>query len=268
MRKIIHSYFTEGMYEWGKLLVESIKWSNGEKYEIILSTRNLKQSQIDTFYKLYNNISVINKELDYKKLAAKANVSVDVLMQYKKQVETTQLNEQSKVWKLMIAGENRIKEVREIVNSLDDGDLLMHLDVDSFIRNPLDPFWELMEKNDYTGVVNVDKQRKAGQMKPLSAIIICFQGYNVNEKSKKFLNTWIAEIDAVQPAARPRGYGQISAYHAFTKVENELRWGDLPKVDIAIGTGGGDNILWGACIGKKDQALKRFRNAFAELKKR
>ena len=89
--KIIHSYFTEGYYDWARLFIESLKKSNGQKHKLILSSRNLNDSKINQLKKLYKNIEIRNKDLDYKKLAKKAEINLDTLMQFKSETEKVKL---------------------------------------------------------------------------------------------------------------------------------------------------------------------------------
>lgn len=269
MRKIVHCYFTDGFFGWGKMLLESLKVSNNEKYEVIFSTRNLSSDKIKELHSLYSNLTVLNKNLDYAAMAKQANVPKEKLLQYKKTIENKKVNDNIVIWKLMISAGDRQKEVQEVVHSLEDGDILMHFDADCFIRNSLDPFFEIAEKNDYTGIMNVFAQRERGEKdNPRMGIIGCFQCYNINDRSRKFADQWVAEIENVPLLKRPIRFGQITAYRAFIKLENELSWGDLPKNKISIASKEGENkILWSFCVGDKNQSLQKMKNVLNRLKK-
>jgi hypothetical protein len=86
--KIIHTYFTEGYYDWARLFVESLKKSNGQKYKLILSSRNLDQGRINQLKQLYKGVDIRNKNLDYNELAKRAGIKKDKLMQFKAETET------------------------------------------------------------------------------------------------------------------------------------------------------------------------------------
>jgi len=155
--KIIHSYFTEGYFEWAKFLVESIEKSNGNKYKIILSSRNLPKQKQDQL-RLYKNIEVINKNLDYSDLAKRAGIKLNTLMQYKSETEKIKINSYNWVWKLMISAEDRIREIRRVANTLNEGDLMLNLDVDSYVRKPLAPWFDLISQNDFSSIIKYEKQ--------------------------------------------------------------------------------------------------------------
>lgn len=268
MKKIIHSYFTEGYYDWARLFVDSLQKSNGKKYKLILSSRNLDKSRRQQLINSYNGeIIVINKNLDYKALAKRADINVDKLMQFKSETEQVKINKDNWVWKLMISAEDRIREIREVANSLNEGDLMLNLDIDSYIRKPLDFWFDIMAENDFSSIIKYDKQiARLGYIKKKAYVIICcIQGYNINEKSLKFLDRWMFYIDRVSPKYRPRGFGQITCYEAFLELKDQLRWGIIPPDTYSLSGQGNHCILWGANKGSKTENLKRFRGDYGKV---
>ena len=259
--KVIHSYFTEGYYEWAKLLVNSIRKSNGEDIKIILSSRNLDSKRIKSLEG--KNIVIINKDLDYNKLAKRAEIKTNTLMKFKKETEQVKINKNNWVWKLMISAEDRIREIREVANTLKQDDIMLNLDVDSYIRKPLDSWFKIISENDFTSIIKYDKQMKNfGYIKKKAYVIICcIQGYNINEKSLKFLDRWMFYIDRVSPKYRPRGFGQITCYESFIELKDELRWGIIPPNSYSL-SGKGNVTMWGANKGSKSENLERFRKDF------
>lgn len=261
---VIHSYFTEGYYPWAKLFVKSFKHSNGEDYRMILSSRNLDQKRIDALKGMYEGIEVINKNLNYKNLAKRAKIPLQQLMAFKKETEQIKINMNNKIWKLLISAEDRIKEIKEVHDSLEDGELMINFDVDSYIRKPIDPWIEIVKNNDFTSIFRIEKLiRKFGYVKRKNhAIVCCVQGYNVSQKTRDFLTEWVHQIDIVPPTKRPKGFGQISLYEAYLKFENDLRWGDLPKKQFSLSTGTEQALLWGANRGSKTDNRKKFQREF------
>ena len=110
---IFHTYLTDGYFEWAKLLIKSLKKTNGEdKAFVIVSSRNLKSEQCDELESLYKDLRVFNQNLDFDEMAKRAKVDKETLLRYKKKVENVSVDKESKVWKLMIAAEDRLKEIK------------------------------------------------------------------------------------------------------------------------------------------------------------
>jgi hypothetical protein len=265
---IIHSYFTEGYFPWAKLFVKSFKQSNGDGYKMILSTRNLDQKRIDILKGMYDDVTVINKDLDYGQLAKRAKIPKAQLLAFKNETEKIKINMKNKIWKLLISAEDRIKEIKEVHDSLEDGELMLNFDVDSYIRKPIDPWIEIIKNNDFTSIFRIEKQiRKFGKVphnRRQHAICCCVQGYNVGEKSRKLLDLWVKEIDSVPPTKRTKGFGQISLYDVYVRIKDELKWGDLPKNQFSLTGQGKQNILWGANKGAKNDNLRAFKQEFKQ----
>lgn len=264
---IIHGYFTEGYYPWAELFVKSLKKSNGEQHQLILSSRNLDDKRISKLEKIYKGVEIINKYLNYEKLAKRGNVPLSTLMKFKKETETVKINKKNKVWKLLISAEDRIKEIREVARSLNHGDLMLNLDIDSYIRKPLDPWIDIISQNDFTTIWRIEKQiRKHGYVKKHNrAMVACFQGYNINEKSLKLLNRWVHYIDRISPPKRLAGFGQTTLYEAYLELKDELKWGDIPKDSFSLTASIDRCILWGANKGSKTENLERCRRDFEKM---
>jgi hypothetical protein len=263
--KIVHSYFTEGYYDWARLFVESLAKTNKKKYKLILSSRNLDKNRQEQLKKLYKgDIEVINQNLDYKTLAKRAEIPLDTLMQYKTETENVKINKYNWVWKLMISAEDRIREIKRVAYSLNKGDLMLNLDIDSYIRKSLDPWFDIIDNHDFTSIIKYDQQmKKFGYIKKKAYVIICcIQGYKIGDPSLLFLDRWMYYIERVSPKYRARGFGQITCYEAYDYLKDMLYWGIIPPNTYSL-SGQGDNcILWGANKGAKHENLARFRADF------
>jgi len=262
---IIHSYFTEGYFPWAKLFLKSFKHSNGEDYRMILSSRNLDEKRIDALKGMYKDVEIINKDLKYGQLAKRAKIPKATLLEFKRETERVKINMNNKIWKLLISAEDRIKEIKEVHDTLEDGELMLNFDIDSYIRKPIDPWIEIVKNNDFTTIFRIKKQiKKFGHVKRKNhAMVCCIQGYNVSEKTRNLLKIWVEEIDKVEPTDRLKGFGQISLYDAYIRLKDTMRWGDLLPKDKFSLTGVGDNcILWGANKGSKTVNRKAFEADF------
>lgn len=259
---IINCYFTDGYFDWGKLFVESYKYHNGEDKRMILFTKNLKGKQIKELESLYKNIEVRNENLSLDKIANKANISKKELIKFKNQTEKVKVNSNNKVWKLMIAGDNRIKNIYSLLKEIPENEHVLHFDVDMYITGKLDKIMEEVRKNDFTTRFRIKKQieRQEKVHKPNRATLIYIQGYTVNKKSLDFIQTWIKHIDKIEPSKRPKGYGQTTCYYAYldmNKKYKDFKWGQIE--------GNLMSFYKSANKGSKSNNLRNFRKHFENL---
>jgi hypothetical protein len=255
---IIHSYFTEGYFGWAKLFIKSLRKTNGDDLNVVLSTRNLDDRRSEEIFKLYPNLTIINKNLDYKSMAKKAKVNPETLLSYKNQVETLKINNENKVWKLMIAAEDRLKEIAIILNKFNSP--VLHVDIDTYVKKDITPILKTVEKNDFTTRWRIEKQiRRDGFVKYENrATLISVQGYNGSDNSKMFLDVWIKHLCKVPPHKRQAGFGQTSCYYAYLDLKDKITFGDVPQEFLSPG-GYGNGILWGGNKGDKNKTLKSYQ---------
>jgi hypothetical protein len=197
-------------------------------------------------------------------MAKRAGIKESVLMSYKKETETVKVNDNIVVWKLMIAAEDRLKEIREILNECPDGELILHLDIDTYVRHSVEPIFDVIRENDFTTRWRMEKQikRHGYVIRENKATLISVQGYNVNDKSKKFLDRWMEHLVKVAPSNRPKGFGQTTCYYAYKDFIDELKWGNIGAPFLSPAGGSPNNILWGANKGSKSDTLKKYREDF------
>jgi hypothetical protein len=179
-------------------------------------------------------------------------------------METVKINKNNWVWKLMVSAEDRIKEIREVLLSLEDGENMLNLDIDTYIRRPLDSWFDIVKENDFTSIFRIEKQmRKFGFLKKKAYLIICcIQGYTVNDRSRKFMDTWIKHIESMKAPDRPKGWGQITCWRAYEEMKDELICGSVPEKSHSLTGVGKDKIIWGANKGSKTENLARFKQDF------
>ena len=259
---IVHSYFTEGYFEWAKLFVKSFSRFNSNKnFRIILSSRNLDEKRSNELLNLYHNVLVINKELPYDEMAEKAKIDKNTLLKYKRQVETKNVNKDNKVWKLMIAAEDRLKEISEILEMFCLP--ILHVDIDTYVKGDITPIVETVKAHDFTTRWRIEKQiKREGFVKYENrATLISVQGYNGSTKSRVFLNRWIEHLCKVPPHKRPTGFGQTSCYRAYLDLQDKMTFGDVPP-EFLSPQGHGKGILWGANKGNKEDVLREYQNDY------
>lgn len=223
---IIHSYLTNGFFPWAKIFLESYKFHNGSKNLIIFSTRGLNNNQISVLYDLYDNLVVKNEDYDLKGMAIKAGVSEKILRRYKKQVETKCVTLKNRVWKLMIAADDRVKSTYDVMREYIDEDFMFHSDIDMYIRSPLDELFDKIKQHDISIKLRLNSKLNRKTM-------IGIQGYRLCKNTLRFMERWIKYIDDVKPKDRPLGYGQTSCYYAYEDFKNRVSWWSLPRRFIA-----------------------------------
>jgi hypothetical protein len=254
---IIHSYFTEGYYGWAELFVKSLRKTNGDNLQVVLSSRNLDDKRMKKLEGLYPNIVILDKKLKYGQMAKRVNIDKKTLIEYKNRVEKIKVDKESKVWKLMIAAEDRIKEIRSVLEEYREP--MLHVDIDTYVTKDISPILETVKNNDFTTRWRFEKQiKRDGYVRYENrATLISVQGYNASPGSFSFLNTWIDILCDVPPRKREAGFGQTSCYRAYLKWKDKLSFGDVPPAFLSP-QGSGKGILWGANKGAKKDTLKKY----------
>ena len=257
---IIHSYFTEGYYDWAKLFVKSLKKSNGDGLDVVLSSRNLDEKRQDEMRSLYPNLLLLNKDLQYDKMAKRIGINKKTLLQYKNQVETIKVNKENKAWKLMIAAEDRLREILDVLGLLNSP--MLHVDIDTYVKKDITPILETIKANDFTTRWRIEKQiKREGYVRYENrATLISVQGYGT-PKGLTFLERWLEHLCKVPAIERPTGFGQTSCYRAYLDYKDVMSFGDVPPSFLSPqGNAGG--ILWGANQGAKKDTLRKYQNDF------
>jgi len=260
---IINAYFTDGYYDWGKLFLDSFAYHNGQDYKMILNTKDLNKKQIDGLYKSYKNLEVKNEELDWDHLEKISGIKKSQLSKWKNITEKQKVNKTIRAWKLMIAGDDRIKTIRDLLYELPEGEHVAHFDIDTYVTGNMTDLFEFVKQNDFCTRLRIEKQikRKGKVFRENRATLIYFQGYSINKKGKEFIDTWIKYIDKVNPANRQKGYGQTSCYYAILDMwkkygKDGFRCNDTKKLQKWANANKGD----------KKGLVKRYREKFEQLK--
>jgi hypothetical protein len=252
---IIHSYLTDGFYAWAKIFLKSFKETNGVDLAIVLSTFNLNDKQVDELYKCYENLTVENSQYNIEEFSRISGVPTKTLLKYKDEIEKQCVNNKNKVWKLMVAGDKRVKTVRDIVSRNINGEYVLHFDIDMYFRRDLTNLFNLVDESDVAIITRMKSKENR-------KLWITIQGYKPSEKSLMFLNRWIYYIDKLKPADRPLGYGQTSCYYAYRDTINNIKFTGIPK-KFASPIMNPKAYIWsGNTPDGKVENLKKFENDF------
>jgi len=218
----VHTFSTDGFFPWAEIFVLSFRRYHNDM-PIFITTRNLSHDQILKLENLSNDIVVENDKLDVDKFLRETGISKINMSKYKKEVETNRSYKRSVIWKQFISVEDRYRRVvPDMISRLDEGDILLHFDVDMYIRGGLNELFSIVEDNDVSIRFRPETKRK--RFRVLGNII----SFKVSEGTKKFLRCWHKYIDDIPLIKKPANYGQASFYYAYLDMKNDLKWGSIP----------------------------------------
>jgi hypothetical protein len=220
---VIHTYLTDGFFPWSIIFVKSLIRFHKD-LPIFIDTRNLTQNQCNELLSMSDNIEIENKKIDLEYFKNCTNLNNDQITQYKKEVETDRSYESSVVWKQFISVEDRYRlSLPAIFNKLKDNDIVIHFDIDMYIRQPLDELFSIAEKNDVCIRFRNEVSKK--RFKVLGNII----SFKVGKNTRQFINKWCYYIDKVPLIKKPIAYGQKSFYLSYLDFKDILSWGGIPE---------------------------------------
>lgn len=257
---IIHSYFTDGFFPWAKLFLESFGFHNGQYLPVKLDAINLKKERVEELYSLYDNLEVFEHTMDLKKIAEEHNIGHKKLLEHKETIEKLHITPAAKSWKLLVAGDLRIKAVRSMLDRAPGEDIL-HFDIDTYIRADLTDLMNLVSSNDVCVRFRLDRPDENRK------VLIAVMGYKNNERSRAFLDEWIEVIESKDLKNRPIGWGQTSYYRAYIDCKDNHKWGDVP-VEFAAARGLPTDKAWGGNTGAgKTKNVLKYREDFDRIRK-
>jgi len=254
---LIHSYLTDGFFEWGKFLLTTFKAFHGEKLKFVLTTRNLNESQIEELQKIYHNLVIINEEIDMHELCRKSGIPISKLRNFKKEIETDHIkNRGTRIWKQFISVEDRYRNsIYQVMQLNPKSRFMLHMDVDMYIRGELTELFDLIRKND----ISIRFRLGSKENRKVQGGII---GFKLGQPVYEFMHKWIQHIDAIDIKNKPIGYGQTSFYLAYRDMERRFKWGDVPLKFISAHMRP-DDIIWSANTPKgKVENLRICREDF------
>lgn len=221
---IIHSFLTDGFYDWSVFFLQSLKKYNKEKYKVIFDTMGLNGKQINQLKSIYNNFEIRNKPIDIDEFVSLTKFNKEDAIQFKKDVELkhSNLNKFNKTWKQWISVEKRYRDsIIKIMNENPEQTIL-HVDIDTVFVNNINQFENFIEQHD------VSFKFRAKQTLDKRRIVGGFIGLKSNENGFKFVNKWIEEINKKKLKDKPLGYGQYTLFTTYKQLKDEIDIGVLP----------------------------------------
>ena len=271
MNVITHAYCTDGFFELAKTFVESYFLFNHE-IPLHLDTRGFTEIQLEQIIKLGSangQLTISNRDIDYNELSEKTGINVPLLKKYKHEAENRfglpadQLDMNAKVWKLLHAGDARIKAMYA---QLKQRDAVIQFDVDTLFRGNIKILKDLSSQFDFAAKLRLGSG-------PKMAISIGLVVYKNTKITCDWIDKWIQIIDSTPPVKRPLGFGQISCYNAFQIYKDNMKYIDLiqnyPQFGIPWVNKPND-IIWTANTHgvPKSAYAQGFREEIKKLKER
>jgi len=224
---LIHTYFTDGFYRFGKIFIESFKVFHGEEMPMVITTRNLNRQQLRELKSLYKNLTILNKKINMENISKRTGKSVETLKKLKHEIEFHHVRwkKGNVIWKQYISVEDRYRtSITEAMHYKGDEEFMMHIDADSYIRKSLDPIFKIIKENDITLIFRLDRPKI--NRKIFGSLV----GFKLGKRADLFMRKWIKHIDAKSLKDKPIGYGQTSCYLAYDELKDiGIEWGTIPK---------------------------------------
>lgn len=261
---MIHAYLTDGMYGLAEVFLKSLWKTNEDTFRVLLSTRELKDKQVKKLREFHPCVDVENKRFNYEEMADRAKVSVPKLLEYKRQIEKRYVTPENRVWKLMIAAEDRPRSLFDLLQRGEgSGTPIFHFDIDTLFLKSIMPIMNTALAHDccllFRPKINPIKAR----------ITISTMFWRRTEVVLEFFQRWMHWLDACPPPERPIGYGQTSCWYAYKDVEDRIK---VHTLGPAWGYPGkkmnrGSNFVWSGAVHKltKADCIKQFGEKLGEF---
>lgn len=258
---LIHTYFTDGYYQFGKIFIKSFKKLHGETNRLVVTTRDLSEIQITELKTIYSNIIILNKKINMKRISKLAKKDVKTLLKYKRDTELGRLSKKNIVWKQYISVEDRYRDsILEAIQYAEGEKFMMHIDADSYIEKNLEPIFDVIMKNDISLLFRLHKAQLNRK------IFGCLSGYKLGEKTFEFLECWKKYIDKIPLYNKPVGYGQKTCYLAYKELQRNIEWGHIPAKWVSKKLKA-ETLIWVGNQGKgKQKTIKIFENELRSKK--
>jgi|GEM_PF-3324119 len=250
---IVHSYFTDGMYDWAVLFLQSFKRHNGEIHPVVFSSRDISAEQIAALKAIYGNLEVRNRQIDYRALSERTGETIADLRRMKQETEHGKF---ALLWKQFISVEDRYRDsIVDVMKDHADGghSHLMHIDIDMYFRDKIDPLRDIIESHDISILFRSEAEEKFAQenRKVLGSLI----GFRLGAEVMAFMEAWRRHIDSLPLVEKPVGFGQTSFYRAHLDMKDRFDWGNIPP-EYADPSRRPTAPIWAGNRGAKDSNLR------------
>lgn len=259
---LVHAYLTDGFVPMAEVFLQSLHKVMPDPPDVWLDTRDLTEEQINRLRQSYvtdtRRLHIVNQTIPWEQWAQRADVSVKTLRKYKQEIEGKYVRQNNRVWKLMTAGDNRVRALHDLLE-LKAHDYIAHFDIDTLFRRELRLEGLMREANIWL------KLREGHSTLKARITIDCLLLKSTPDVLR-FFEHWREHIDRVPPPERPVGFGQLSCWYAFEEVRADLQYAQLPLTFGLPGRNAPDDIVWTGNVHRlaKDDCVDLFKE---ELRK-
>jgi len=264
---IVHTYYTAGMHELAKVFVESFCFHHANDHTpLFIDAIGIDDKMKEDLYYRYPIIKVKKRPYNLEAMSKRSNVPIKTLEKWREQVEHGYVTEQNRAWKLMIAGEDRVLKVYNMLREFPDEPdaLIVHFDIDTLFRANINDIVDEMKGYD----VGLKLRPNINPVK--ARITIDMMALHITPDTRHWLSDWIRTSCSMPPKQRPIGWGQTScwiAYEAATK-DKRLKALTLPLKYGLPGRNKPNDVVWCGNVHKltKDDCAKKFGAELARAK--
>lgn len=267
---IVHTYYTSGMHELAKIFVESFsEFHANRQIPLVIEGVDLTDFQVSDLRSRYKYLHINQHYIPMEHWAKRCGVSLNTLEKWRYEVEHSYVTPANRAWKLLIAGDHRIKTVRNMLEMIGAygicpaGKILAHFDIDTIFRDNIEALSEYVLHHDAA-------LKLRPQIQPIKArITIDLMVIKKTGASIQWLEDWTEIIDSVPPIERPIGFGQSSCWEAYKKAVEEYCL-QVNKLPISYGLPGRNkpsDAIWCGNVHKltKDDCANRFNKELGRL---
>jgi len=268
---VAHTYYTAGMHELAKVFVESFCFYHGDlAIPLVIDAVGVDKNMVGDLVARYPYTKVRPQQFRIGHLARRCGVRKELLLKWKDQIEKGYVTRESRVWKLLMSGEQRVQVVRDLIAGLTgqrvgEDTLVVHFDIDTLFRGSIVPIVKEMEG--YT--VGLKLRPKIQPVK--ARITNDVMAIRCVDPSVLWLNTWVRMIEKIKPMDRPVGFGQISHWWAFEIMQKDPNFKvlTLPLKYGLPGRNKEEDVVWCGNVHKlrKDNCAVVFGDELKRLKK-
>jgi hypothetical protein len=261
----------------GKVFLDSLATVMKDAAPLMwLDTMGCQPHEVDELKNYYprERLHIVNRKLPMRDWAAQIGIPLGELKEYKRQCEQRYVSNKNRVWKLMVAGDHRVKSLRRLLFMPDliphkdtpDWDttvnFVAHFDIDTLFRRPLNRIPEMMEKADIWLKLRPNNPIVKARI-TIDVILV-----KPTDRVRDFFNRWVHYINRIPPKQRPLGYGQTSCWLAFEEVKDRLNYASLPLPFGLPGRNKPSDIIWTGNKHKlrKDDCAKMFAKELENAK--
>ncbi len=210
---MITTYCTDNYYRWAELFLNSWKATNDPSEKICINTLNFTENRIKRLKEIYENLIIVNENMDFKKIYTKLGMTSVQFEQSRHGVKEGIRNVgKNRLVINFFAVDKRVSSIAKTVNEYKNEKYFIQCDIDILFRKPI----EVLKMNYDAGLrFRPDREHECRK------INIGFMFLKNNKKTVKLVNDWIDVVNSVPLENREtedlnkKLWGQYTFYQAY-----------------------------------------------------